>query len=386
MHRGRLGRATARALSGSLRAVGHRRAVLCVALTPELVAAASAHGVQGPVLQRASTRDAHRAALQREVHRSLACYQRCLTDLRVVAAALGAAGIPFLVVKGPALASQFYGDPSLRASVDLDILVRPHHLSRALEALENSSCQLVDANWPLLTAVEVHELRLLAPSGGAIDLHWSLGPGAGHDAYAPAVETLLERSQSIVIDGVSVRTLDWADTVVHLAVHAASSGGNRLIWCADLRAVLAQAPSDAADLLVSRAEEWRARPALHLMLVRAQHSLGTPLSHRLLERLSPSRPWSALVRFTEWIAPVSQAAPGPSLTRIVARSARTDARTSWARLFSKALQVLKHGSDRTSPLDLRNPDDPRSGLFPAGGPEGRAAFVAGVVSASAEIH
>jgi hypothetical protein len=305
----------------------------------------------------------------------------------MAAAALTAVGVPFLLVKGPALVVQYYGgDPRLRDSVDLDIVVRPHHLSRALEALESSGCQLVDANWPLLTAAEVHELRLLAPSGGAIDLHWSLGPGAGPDAYAPAVETLLERSRSIGIDGLSVRTLDWADTVVHLAVHAASSGGNRLIWCADLRAVLAQAPPDASNLLVSRAEEWRARPAMHLMLVRAQHSLGMPLSHRLLERLSPSRPWSAMVRFTEWVAPVARSVTGPSVTRIVARSAGADASTSWARLFSKAVQVLKHGGDRTSPLDLRNPDNPRSGLFPAGGSEARAAFVDRVVRGSAHIQ
>jgi hypothetical protein len=354
---------------------------------PDLSAAAAIHGIQGFVLQSITVTGPHRAGLESEVHRSLARYQRILADLRVVEAALRAVDVPYLLVKGPALVVQYYaGDPRLRDSVDLDILVRPHHLSLALAALESSGCQLVDANWPLLASLQVHELRLLGPSGGPIDLHWSLGPGPGEDAYAPPVDVLLGRSRSIEIEGLSVRTLDWADTVVHLAVHAASSGGNRLIWCADLRAVLAQSPPGATQLLVSRAEEWRARPGLHLMLVRARRATGMPLSHGLLEQLSPSRPWSALVRFTEWVAPVSRAAPGPSLTRIIARSARVDARTSWPRLFSKAVQVVTHGGDRTSPLDLRNPDDPRSGLFPAGGSEGRAAFVAGVVKGPADMH
>lgn len=383
----RLEKGTSEVLRAALRSSGRplpakmRRRPL-----PDLSAAAAVHGIQGFVLQSITATGHHRADLESEVHRSLARYQRILADLRLVEAALKAVDVPYLLVKGPALVVQYYGeDPRLRDSVDLDILVRPHQLARALEALESSGCQLIDANWPLLTAANVHELRLLAPSGGAIDLHWSLGPGAGADAYAPAVETLLARSQLIGIDGLLVRTLDWADTVVHVAVHAASSGGNRLIWCADLRAALAQAPPDASDLLVSRAEEWRAQPALHLMLLRAQHSLGMPLSHRLLKRLSPSRPWSALVRFTEWVAPVARSATGPSFTRIVARSARVDARTSWARLLSKVMQVLTHGGDRTSPLDLRNSDDPRSGLFPAGGSEGRAAFVARVVGASPDI-
>lgn len=350
----------------------------------DLVMAATTHGVHGWVLNVGSAAGPALPALEVAVHGSLARYQRCLGDLHVVHAALTEAGTPFLVVKGPALVRQYYGDPRLRDSVDLDIVVRPKDLAVALEALERRGCELIDANWPLLMAAEVHELRVLGPSGGAIDLHWSLGPGAGSDAHAPAVETLLERSVTLEIAGVSVRTLDWADTVVHLAVHAASSGGHRLIWCADLRAALAQAPAGATALLVARAEEWRARPALHLMLLRAQHALGMPLSEDLLAELSPGRAWSTLVWLTERLAPVARARGGPSATRIVARSARQDARGSWLALASKAGHVIKdmRGGNRTTPADLRDATNPRSGLFPQGGTEGRKAFLSSVVGPS----
>src|SRR4051812_41289168 len=40
-----------------------------------------------------------------------------------VIGALDAAGVPALPYKGPALAMQLYGDPTLRASVDLDVVV-----------------------------------------------------------------------------------------------------------------------------------------------------------------------------------------------------------------------------------------------------------------------
>jgi hypothetical protein len=44
-------------------------------------------------------------------------------------------GIQALPLKGPRLSGRLYGNPLLRPSVDLDILVRPHHVERASQVL-----------------------------------------------------------------------------------------------------------------------------------------------------------------------------------------------------------------------------------------------------------
>ena len=46
-------------------------------------------------------------------------------QIQVVVDALEAAGIPSVLLKGPALARTVYPDPALRQSVDIDLLVRP---------------------------------------------------------------------------------------------------------------------------------------------------------------------------------------------------------------------------------------------------------------------
>lgn len=87
-------------------------------------------------------------------------------------------GLDVLVLKGPALAKQLYGDELLRDTRDIDILVAPECVSTAVTSLERRgySCD-----------VEINELRSkrylwrfrqtsLIAFGGAleIDLHWKL--------------------------------------------------------------------------------------------------------------------------------------------------------------------------------------------------------------------
>lgn len=339
---------------------------------------AVAHGVEGWVRRRAEAAGMRLPLLTGAVHAALARHQRAVTDLRTVAETLNRADLEFLVVKGPALVAQFYPAPELRSSVDLDILVRPAELPEALTALEQAGCTLLDANWPLLTRLQVLELRLQAPSGGLIDLHWSLGIGPSRKDRSPGVDTLIARSRVIDVEGQRARTLGWADTVVHLAVHAAASGGDRLIWYADLRAALAAAPPGGDEAIIARASEWGARPPLHLMLTRGRRAIGLQPSQALLDGLTEAGPgiaWSALVRSADRIAPIAGATPGePSLRRIVARSARHDAWASWRALSTKSLSALRPGRS-PNPDELRDPADPRSGLFPAGGPSDRADFL-----------
>lgn len=345
----------------------------------EIVRQSVRHGVERWVWERSRADGVRLPGVDSAVRSAMALHQRALGDLALVDRAFAAADIDFLVVKGPALVAQFYPGPGWRSYVDLDVLVRPVDVPRALSALEAQGATLLSANWPLLTRLAVHELSVGTPSGGVVDLHWSLAPRRGRRGAPPGAGTLFGRSTTIGIAGQDARTLDWADTVVHLAHHAAESGADRLVWLADLRAGLAYAPPDAAERLADRAAEWGAGPALHLMLDKAVRTLHLVPPAGLSAALDPGGPWSALVGLIQRTAPVSASPGDPGVARIIARSARSDGLGSLAALAGKSLQVLSPRPGWRP--GLRDPwSDPGSGLHEAGTVAEREAFFAAITA------
>lgn len=150
------------------------------------------------------------------------------------------------------------------------------------------------------------------------------------------------------------------------------------MWCADLRAALAVAPPDSVERLVERAAEWSAAPALHLMLVRAGHALDVMPPADLVRRLSPGAGWSGFVRGVEEVCPVARETGGPSLPRVVARSAQGNASGSWRAFARKASIIVVGRMGLGERPFLGGPDDPRSGYYADGGPSARASFLAGL--------
>ena len=90
-------------------------------------------------------------------------------------AALADAGIRSTTLKGPALGETLYGEAGRRLSSDIDLLVEPEHLNRAVEVIRElgyaKPTDYVDARGlPLLHFALVHERDELPP----IELHWRI--------------------------------------------------------------------------------------------------------------------------------------------------------------------------------------------------------------------
>lgn len=81
-----------------------------------------------PAALRSVLADAYRENAFRHLRR--------VADLRRIDTALNAAGIPYLLLKGPVLAAMVYADPATRTMLDLDLLVRDADLPRAVSALQ----------------------------------------------------------------------------------------------------------------------------------------------------------------------------------------------------------------------------------------------------------
>jgi hypothetical protein len=133
----------------------------------------------------------------------LACQrQQALLELSGarVEAALAAAGIRASGLKGPALGRAIYGEPGRRLSSDIDLLVAPGDLNRAVATVRRLGYAMpsdhVEANGlPLLHFALAHERGELPP----VELHWRvhwyegrfaqdrlLAPEAGRGGWRPA--------------------------------------------------------------------------------------------------------------------------------------------------------------------------------------------------------
>jgi hypothetical protein len=336
--------------------------------------AALRHGVVGclwTALRGTGLADRPDAAPTREAYTSaVGRHLRTLSDLELVLDVLGGYGVTPLVLKGPVLAEAVYRRPDLRGYVDLDVLVAPADFGTALTALERAGCTIYERNWPLVRDRMLGALRLTTPAGTILDLHWHLYYERSVRAALPVdLAAVRARGRTVDVAGRRVRTLDGLDTLVHLAVHSALDGGDRLVWCKDIEQALLYRAVPDWEQLAARVAQWHAAPAVALMLGRARRVLGVPVPPPVLEALVPDAAWRAVVRAAE-VLPPTRLPRRPTPARAVARAARVDGAASRRELARRAAAFVRgRGGERF------DTGDPESAAFPAGGVAERRAYL-----------
>ena len=168
-------------------------------------------------------------------------------DLRAVAQALE--GLPWAVLKGPAVAATLHGGAP-REFHDLDVLVAPAAFGDALRALEARGARAMDPDWAGIRAAGAGEIAVDLPGGTFLDLHWHLVNRPGRRSrFHLDVPELLSRARPARLLGTDAPVLDPVDQLHHLALHACLSGAWRLLWLYDLRlgAAAAGAAGHRAD-------------------------------------------------------------------------------------------------------------------------------------------
>lgn len=144
---------------------------------------------------------------------------RCGELLAMANRQLGAAGIPFLTLKGLNLAVRFFGGRDHRFMWDVDLLVRHEDLGPALAALEKTGYLPPQAAMPGdIRRRGIHAIQVSGPLG-ALDMHHSLRvlPGIHCD------DTLLwSNARGFSIDGTRYPTLSDPDTLLALALGLAT--------------------------------------------------------------------------------------------------------------------------------------------------------------------
>ena len=159
-----------------------------------------------------------------------------LQALHAVNSAFSDAGIRLISMKGPLLSVELYGDPSLRTSRDLDLLVAEEDLARAGAILRDMGYVLEEH---LITStprrrkfyqrIENEKHEVYNRGEICMELHWK-----GDYQTEESFDELWERREERQLMGRPITVQGADDRYPALITHAAEHGFMRLRWLLDL--------------------------------------------------------------------------------------------------------------------------------------------------------
>jgi hypothetical protein len=267
---------------------------------PVLTALAEEHGLIGLLAERIRELDGSCVPQEvypklREKRRAQILFSMSLNaELFRLLEKFSAASVEALVIKGPVLSARGYSDPGMRRYEDLDLLVRHKDILRFTELLTAEGYE---------PRVSISEIRAGKVPGEYL-FKW---PGTVRRIelhteqtlrYFPVrlpIEKLFARRVVEPVDGRSVPALATEDELVLVCVHNAKHFWERLMWIADVAALVTRQENLDWDRALLTARELGAERMLILGLRLAEKVLQVEVpkemkrfirSDRAVERLA----------------------------------------------------------------------------------------------------
>lgn len=267
--------------------------------------------------------DPRAALLSAEIGRQVASELIRSGAERRVLAALGAAGIDVLVLKGAALARWLYPQAHWRPRSDLDLLFASEADSaRAEQVLATLGYRWdgILANGPCVERTCVGTQHGVMHS---VDLHWRLTP---HPAYADRFSFDELRGKRVPLPSLpDSYGLGAMHALVHAALHRLANRWvgeeDRVVWLYDLHLLARRMDPDAWSTLVDCACTHGVAAPLVDALHRSSEWLGTPIPDDAMRRLVAAAATESFQvedaqdrRVFEWHA-LRRLPPGPRLAQ-----------------------------------------------------------------------
>ena len=169
--------------------------------------------------------------------------------------AFGQASIETLLVKGPIASFLAYGDPAVRSYVDLDLLVRDAAILPACRILTALGFE-ADVPESAILAGKIPGEYLFKRAGAQqlVELHTEKT-----FRYYPRpmrIEDLCARKRYMPLEGRDVPALCLEDELVLNCIHGAKHFWERLMWPADIAAIVARHPEIAWERVRQAGGTW----------------------------------------------------------------------------------------------------------------------------------
>ncbi|MCP5267126.1 MAG: nucleotidyltransferase family protein [Burkholderiaceae bacterium] len=160
--------------------------------------------------------------------------------------ALARAGLDAMVLKGVAIAQTYYRDVGSRPMADIDILVRPGSIARAIAALAKAGWH-VPPDGPRLSDALLRyrkSIVLRRADGMELDLHWAVLDLRGDEN---ACDSFWAAAVPVSLNRVPMRILCAADQLLHACAHGLVwNEVSPMRWIADAMMIL-EVAGDSMD-------------------------------------------------------------------------------------------------------------------------------------------
>jgi Uncharacterised nucleotidyltransferase len=237
-----------------------------------------------------------------------------------------AADIETLVTKGPSLSFRCYGDPGLREYTDLDLIIRSRDALRASEAMIALG---FEPKVPLkaIQAGKFPGEYVFRQPDSKLTAEFHTERTFRYHPRPLSTEALFGRGARVTFDGHDVPALATEDELLLICIHGAKHFWERLIWIADVGALVSRQNIDWPRAMAA-AREAGAERMLRVGLLLAASVLGLDLPAKIAAEV---RSDAAALRAAAQIAgrlPCANLSP----LRLFARAAfRTRMRGGWLR-------------------------------------------------------
>lgn len=176
-------------------------------------------------------------------------------------------GIESVALKGPAMAQQLYGDPTMRTSNDLDILVKEKDVVTADGILRRDGFKRISPNTSL-SAKRIKTCLRVSKHFGYIcnqrrmnlELHWR--PTEHDKVFSLSTQRFFSESGLEIIAGEALRRVDKECLLTYLCVHGSSHLWFRLAWLFDVAMVAKSMSIDALETLAKDMSQRKAHRPL----------------------------------------------------------------------------------------------------------------------------
>ena len=158
-------------------------------------------------------------------------------------------GIRLLMMKGPILGNELYGDITKRTSRDLDILVSLKDVDKAKDALNELGYQTRCFNKYTAKQMDYiylqgHHFDFWSSEGREIELHWKMS-----ETWDATLEELWENRREIKFVGKQIAIPGETEELMFLIHHGIGHGFHRMKWLIDIVEFIKQGRVVWADVI-----------------------------------------------------------------------------------------------------------------------------------------